>query len=72
MNVYVSVPEVAKTEEASQWERAIAARIPAGSGVIVITDLVDGKLRIRSAHMVTGGQVADFTEPVERILSGAH
>jgi hypothetical protein len=70
-DVYVSIPTAernAGTEtRAARWERALRERLPAGRFVIVIGDVVDGQLRLRSAQSVSG-QIGDFTEPAGKII----
>lgn len=67
---YVSLPAGADTQATKtgeRWARALTARVPAGKEVLVIADMIDGKLTIRTAHMVTG-EIGDFTEPTKKIL----
>jgi hypothetical protein len=69
-DVFISTPQgigaiAAKTKE--RWERALRARLPHDRSWIIITDVVDGDLRLRSAHSC-GGEIGDFTDPAREIL----
>ena len=46
---YVSLPAGTDTKTGERWARALTARVPAGKEVLVIADMIDGKLTIRTA-----------------------